>query len=38
MLNGTEFETVTEKRKAKDADIFKGLNKYIDNLNLTELF
>ena len=38
MLKGTEFETVTEKRKAKDADIFKGLNKYIDNLNLTELF
>lgn len=38
LLKGTCFETATDKRRAKEADIFEGMNKYIDNLKITELF
>lgn len=38
ILKGSIFETATDKRKTKEADIFAGMGKYIDNLNLSELF
>jgi len=38
MLAGSDFKDVLVKDKRKDADVFKSLNKYVDNLNLTPLF
>jgi hypothetical protein len=33
-----EFNVILQKDRTKNADVFKGLNKYIDNLNLEKLF
>jgi len=38
LLKDSEFKDVLVKDKRRDADVFKSLNKYVDNLNLTPLF
>jgi len=38
LLNGSEFKDVLVKDKKRDAEVFKSLDKYVDNLNLTPLF
>lgn len=38
MIKGSQFEKVLKPQRAKEADIFKGLNDYIDNHKLVALF
>lgn len=38
LIAGSDFSAILVKDKRKDADVFKSLNQYVDNLNLTPLF
>lgn len=37
LFEGTEFETILNVKKAKDAEVFKNLNKYLDS-SMTKLW
>lgn len=38
LIKDSPFDSVLKAKRHKDANIFKGLDSYIDNLNLTQLF